>query len=93
LTKEIFWNDTKGRFYEELEHVFDKFPKYNMKILLGDFSSKVGREYIFKTTTWNKSLQENSNVNGDRVVNFATSKITCEPNSPARLTKLDQIHQ
>jgi hypothetical protein len=27
----------KGRFYEEVEHVFDKFPKYNMKILVGDF--------------------------------------------------------
>jgi hypothetical protein len=24
----------KERFYEELEHVFDKFPKYHMKILL-----------------------------------------------------------
>jgi hypothetical protein len=34
-------------FYEELERVFDKFPKYSMKILLGDFSANVGREDIF----------------------------------------------
>jgi hypothetical protein len=27
-------DDVKGRFYKELEHVFDKFPKYHMKILL-----------------------------------------------------------
>jgi hypothetical protein len=27
--------DMKGRFYKELEHVFYKFPKYHMKILLG----------------------------------------------------------
>jgi hypothetical protein len=30
----------KGRFYEELERVFDKFPKYHMKILLADFNAK-----------------------------------------------------
>jgi hypothetical protein len=32
----------------ELERVFDKFPKYHMKIPLGDFNAKVGREDIFK---------------------------------------------
>jgi hypothetical protein len=26
-------DDIKNRFYEELEHVFDKFPKYHMKIV------------------------------------------------------------
>jgi hypothetical protein len=31
----------KDSFYEELELVFDKFPKYDMKILLGDFNAKV----------------------------------------------------
>jgi hypothetical protein len=36
----------KDSFYKELEHVFDKFPKYHMKILLGDFSAKVGKEDI-----------------------------------------------
>jgi hypothetical protein len=34
----------KGSFYEELERVFDKLPKYHMKILLEDFNAKVGRE-------------------------------------------------
>jgi hypothetical protein len=34
----------KDSFYEELERVFDKFPKYHMKILLGDFNAKVGEE-------------------------------------------------
>jgi exonuclease III len=33
-------DDIKDRFYEGLEHVFDKFPKYHMKILLGDFNAK-----------------------------------------------------
>jgi hypothetical protein len=30
-------DDVKNRFYKELERVFDKFPKYRTKILLGDF--------------------------------------------------------
>jgi exonuclease III len=42
--------DIKDRFYEVLEQVFDKFPKYHMKILLGDFNVKVGREDLFKPT-------------------------------------------
>jgi hypothetical protein len=32
--------DVKDSFHEELEHIFDKFLKYNMEILLGDFSAK-----------------------------------------------------
>jgi exonuclease III len=34
-------DDMKDRFYEELEYVFNKFPKYHMKVLLGDFNAKV----------------------------------------------------
>jgi hypothetical protein len=57
-----------------MECVFDKFPKYHMKILLGDFNARVGREDIFKQTIRNKSLHKISNDNGIRVVNFVTSK-------------------
>jgi hypothetical protein len=45
-----------------------------MKILLGYFNAKIGRENIFKPTIWNESLHEISNDNAVRVVNFATSK-------------------
>ena len=45
-----------------------------MKILLGDFNAKVGREKIFKPTIGNESLHQHSNDNGVRIVNFATSK-------------------
>jgi exonuclease III len=64
----------KDRFYKELEHVFNKSPKYHKKILLGDFNAKVGRENIFKPTIGNESLQKISNDNGVRVVSFATPK-------------------
>jgi hypothetical protein len=45
-----------------------------MKILLGDFNAKVGRENIFKPTIGNESLHQDSNDNGVRMVNFPTSK-------------------
>jgi hypothetical protein len=53
-------DDMKDVYYEELECVFDKFPKYHLKILLRDFIAKIGRE--------------ESNNNGVRVINFVTSK-------------------
>jgi len=67
-------DDSKDSFYEELEQVFDHFPRYHMKILLGDFNAKVGRGNIFKPTIGNESLHQDSNYNGVRIVNFATSK-------------------
>jgi exonuclease III len=44
----------KDSFYEKLERVFNKVPKYHMKILLGDFNAKVRRKDIFKPTVGNK---------------------------------------
>jgi hypothetical protein len=68
-------DDSKDSFYEELEGVFDHFPKYRMKILLGDFNAKVGREDTFKPTIGNESLHQDNNDNGVKVVNFAHQRI------------------
>jgi exonuclease III len=57
-------DDVKDSFYEELERMFDKIPKYHTKILLGDFNAKVGRQDIFKSTAGNESLHEINNENG-----------------------------
>jgi hypothetical protein len=67
-------DDVKGSFYEELERVFDEFPTYHMKILLGDFNAKVVSKDIFKPTVGNESLYEINNDNGVMLVNYATSK-------------------
>jgi hypothetical protein len=64
----------KDGFYKELEQVFDHFTRYHMKILLGDFNVKVGREDNFKPVIGNESLHEINNDNRVRVVSFATSK-------------------
>jgi len=63
-------NDSKDSFYKELEKVFDHFPKYHKKTLLGDLKAKVRRENIFKTIG-NDSLHQDSNNNGVRIINFA----------------------
>jgi hypothetical protein len=43
-------DNVKDSFYEELGRVVDQFPRYVMKIILGDLNTKVGRENIFKPT-------------------------------------------
>jgi len=65
-------DDTKDNFYKELECVFNQFSKYHIKIMLGHFNAKVGREYSFKSTIRSESLHEVSNDNGVRIVNFTT---------------------
>jgi hypothetical protein len=50
-------DDVEGSFFEELECMFNKYHK---KILLGDFSVKVGMEGIFKPTNRNECLHETS---------------------------------
>ena len=67
-------DDSNDSLCEELEQVFDHFPKYHTKIPLGDFNAKVGRENIFKLTIGNESLHQDSNDNGVKNVNFDTSK-------------------
>jgi hypothetical protein len=71
---EVKCDDVKDSFYKELGGVFNQFPRYDMKILLGDFNAEVGRENIFKPTIGNESSHEFSNDNGVREINFAKSK-------------------
>jgi len=48
-------DESKYSFYKKLEQVYEHFPKYHMKILLGDFNAKVGRQNILKLTIGNES--------------------------------------
>jgi transcription elongation factor GreA-like protein len=43
-------DDSKDSFYEQFEQISDHFPEYHMKILLGNFNAKFGKEDIFKVT-------------------------------------------
>lgn len=62
--------DIKESFYEELDRVWDLIPNYCVKIVLGDFNAKVGREEMYQPTIGRESLHDRSNDNGTRLINF-----------------------
>jgi len=55
-------DESKDSFYEELEQVFHHFPKYHMKMLLGDFNANVGRENSFKPAIGHLSERESGSA-------------------------------
>jgi hypothetical protein len=67
-------DDIMDSFYDELGRVFDQFPRYDMKILLGEFNAKVGREISSNRQLGMRVHRKLVMINGVRVVNFATSK-------------------
>jgi hypothetical protein len=69
----------KESFYEKLDRISDKLPKYEMKILLGEFNAKVGKEDILKPIIVYERLHEISNYNGIRVVNFVILPAALSP--------------
>jgi hypothetical protein len=50
-------------FYEELELMFDKFPKHHMNILLENSIANANREDFFKPIIGNEGLFEINNEN------------------------------
>lgn len=66
--------DIKDTFYEDLIQVYDKLPGNAIKIVLGDFNAKCGREIQFSHTLGKESLHDISNWNGLRLISFATGK-------------------
>ena len=61
-------------FYDKLEAAYDKCPKHDVKLVLGDFNAKVGKEEIFGQTVGKFSLHEITNDNGMRLVSFAAAQ-------------------
>lgn len=66
--------EVKDDFYEKLENVVDHIQKYDIKIVLGDFNAKIGREPHFKPIIGAQSLHETSNDNGVRCISLAAAK-------------------
>jgi hypothetical protein len=60
-------DNVKDSFYEAIGRDSDQFPRYDMKVLLGDLNTKAGRESIFKPTIGKETLHEISNDNEVRV--------------------------
>jgi hypothetical protein len=69
---ETWVNPERFAFLRSLNCYTLQFTPINSDTILGDFIAKVGRENIFKPTTGNESLHQDSNDNVVRIVNFAT---------------------
>lgn len=66
--------EVKEQFYETVDKIYEKIPKYDLKIVLGDCNAEVGREIAYQPTIGKYSLHEESNENGRLLVDFAMSR-------------------
>lgn len=51
-----------------------KCSKNDIKIIVGDFNAKIGRELRYRPHVGKYSMHKECNENGDRVIGFAASK-------------------
>ena len=64
----------KDQFYQQLDKLADGLPRYDAKIILGDFNAKVGYDPELRGTVGKHSLHKESNDNGRRLTGFALSR-------------------
>ena len=65
---------TKDAFYDKLEDLYNRCPRSDMKIVVGDFNAKVGKEGIFGPTVGKFSLHGKTSDNGFRLISFAAAQ-------------------
>jgi hypothetical protein len=64
----------KDGFYEDLERIHKKAPKHDIKVMMGGFNAKVGKESGLAPNVGKYSLHEETNNNGWRMIDFAVTK-------------------
>ena len=65
--------EVKEEFYNLLKQNINQIANSNIEIILGDFNAKVDKEDIYKPTTGNESLHNETN-NRIKMIQFALSK-------------------
>ncbi|XP_067625202.1 craniofacial development protein 2-like [Eurosta solidaginis] len=64
-------DEVKDIFYEQLERTYELCPRYDIKVVLGDFNARVGKEGVFGPTVGKFSLHNETFPNGLRLIDFA----------------------
>jgi len=64
----------KEEFYDEITVIYDRAPKNTIRIVIGEFNAKVGRETIYRPIIGLDSAHEQSNDNGQRSIAFEISR-------------------
>jgi endonuclease/exonuclease/phosphatase family metal-dependent hydrolase len=62
----------KESFYEDLEEVYNRIPRYDMVIIMGDFNAKIGKQEYQQQVTGPYSIHDINNENGNMLTQFAT---------------------
>ena len=60
--------EIKEEFYNLLEQSINQIPNLGIKVILGDFNAKVGKEDIHKPTIGNESLHNKTNNKGVKMI-------------------------
>ncbi|CAH2097040.1 unnamed protein product [Euphydryas editha] len=66
-------DEYKETFYEDLQNLCNKVPKYDALCVIGDFNAKVGKEDIYSGVIGKESLHEKSSDNDERICNFVVA--------------------
>ncbi|XP_054082672.1 uncharacterized protein LOC105219245 isoform X1 [Zeugodacus cucurbitae] len=64
----------KDTFYERLERTYERCPRHDVKIVLGDFNARLGKEGVFGPTVGKFSLHDETSPNGLRLIDFAGTR-------------------
>ena len=64
----------KRRILQFIRANVNQISRSDIKIILGDFNAKFGKESIYKPAIGNESLHNGTNNNGIKVIQFAVSK-------------------
>jgi len=62
----------KESFYENLEDVYNRIPRYDMVIIMGDFNAKIGKQDYQRQVAGPYTVHDTSNENGNMLTQFAT---------------------
>jgi hypothetical protein len=64
----------KDNFYEDLESIYMKVPKHDIKVVMGDFNAKVVKEVGLAPNVGKYRRHEETNNNRWRMIDFAVTK-------------------
>jgi len=69
----------KEVFYQKVEEIYDSCPYNDVKIVLVNWNTEVGREEFYKGVIFRQRMYVNRNNNEEMQVDFAATKTWCYP--------------